>query len=382
MLDLIRKREMTKIFRYVLILVLLFIIMILQAESSSPIIPDEPPIIDLDTELKRQFERNDLVRIDELLDMGIIKIRPGMTILDIGTGAGYFAFKFAERLKGTGRIFATDVLSDRVDYVKKEADKRGFRDIYPVLVTEDGVDEFYSKHKYDLIFLCNVYLYIDDPVDYFRKMRKFLAEDGELIQIVCKNTFLFCVDDIADFKGLVNELSQELHENKPFFKRLRQSTRKLIKQQSNRQPDGILRNAIVNDFNQMLLDPHFYNDFQGKRQIYTTVYFSPAEKSFYNWLLMSLKEDGVLNKAQKDLNPKEVRTIIKLNKLLFVQRFKQYFFMKGDRPFFCIGDLFEQTSRFLVERELKEAGYKLKNVYDSLPYHDILFFAANKDEEE
>lgn len=370
---------MAKIISFILIL--LFIIMLLPAESTPPISADEPPLASLESEIARQFMRNNSIEIDRLLDTGLIKIRPGMTILDIGTGAGYFAFKFAERLKGTGRVFATDVLSDRIDYIKKEANKRGLKNLYPVLVSEEGVDEFYGKHKYDLIFICNVHSYIDNPVDYFRKIRNFLAEDAELIEIVRKNAFLFCADNIADFKGLVEELSQELHKNEPFFKRLRPSTRELIKQQSHRQPDEILKNAIIDDFNQILHEPHFYSEFQGERFFYKTLSFSETEKDFYNWLLIHLKEEGVFDKNGKDLNAKQMKAVVKLNRLLFTQRFGRYFFKNGlINPISKLDNLLLQTSRFIVERELKEAGYKLKKVYDSLPYYDILFFTANKEE--
>jgi len=51
----------------------------------------------------------------------------------------------------------------------------------PVLVEEEEVDEFYSKHKYDLIFLSGVYRELDDLVRYLKKMRNFLAEDGRLV---------------------------------------------------------------------------------------------------------------------------------------------------------------------------------------------------------
>ncbi|MFA5356840.1 MAG: hypothetical protein WC301_05500, partial [Candidatus Omnitrophota bacterium] len=37
-----------------------------------------------------------------------LNIRPGMDILDIGAGTGIFSFRFAEALKGSGRVFATE----------------------------------------------------------------------------------------------------------------------------------------------------------------------------------------------------------------------------------------------------------------------------------
>lgn len=366
---------MIKICRYIVILTMLFIIMADAAESTLPPSPDEQEISTINKSIRMLYDRNKHIGFEKLLDTGVIKISPGMTVLDIGTGPGYFAYRFAERLKGTGKVYATDILADRIDYVKKEAKRRGLQNIYPVLVKREGVDRFYGKHKYDLIFLSNVYHHFDKRDEYFRKMSEFLAEDGELIVIMYKSAFIFYKEDIADFAGLVKELSQELHENEPFYKRLRHSTQDLIKEQSNIQPDEALRKAIVDDFNQILLDPNFYNDFQ-RAFIYKTVSFLPAEEELYDWLLMCLKEEGALDKAQKDLNPKEIRAIVNLNRLLFRQRFRKY--CGRVSPSF-VKDLHKQTSKFLVERELSEAGFKLKKEYNSLPYHDILFFAADKD---
>lgn len=138
---------------------------------------------------------------------------------------------------------------DRIDYVKKEAGKMGLRNLYPVLVDKEGVDDFYSNNKYDLIFICNVYHRFNKWVNYIRKVRDFLSPDGEVVVILYKSVVIFQLDDIVNFKSLVRELSRESHENKPFYENLRQSTRDLIKQQSNHNPDDALKNAIVSDFN-------------------------------------------------------------------------------------------------------------------------------------
>ena len=59
-------------------------------------------------------------------------------------------------------------------------------------------------------------------------------------------------------------------------------------------------------------------------------------------------------------------------KMYFISRFRKFLFQI---PQFFILDLQRQTSRFLVDRELKEAGYELENAYDDVsPYFDLLIF--------
>lgn len=147
-------------------------------------------------------------------------------------------------------------------------------------------------------------------------MKGYLASDGVLIVLTGKSVPLYQADDIRGFRELTRELSLQLHENEPFYKRLRQSMR---------------------------------------------------------WLLMTLKEDGALDKAPSDLDAKEIRAVVKLNKLLFFQRFRRYCRLD---PAIGVGAVHSQTSRLLVERELKEAGYYLEHEYGLLPYSDILFFRA------
>jgi len=350
------------------------------AMATLPFSPEEREVssIDIPVEEKNQTKRDHYIRIDKLLDGGIIKIKPGMTVLDIGTGIGTSAYAFAERLKGTGTVFATDILQDRIDFVKKEAEKRGFTNIVPVLVTLEGVDAFYGKHSYDLIYLSSAFHRLSERVAYFREMKRYLAKDGVLVVLMSKSAPLYHEDDVRDFRGLIEELSQKLPENEPFYKRLRSTTRELLNQQSDTEPDDKLKAALVEDFNGMLVEPKFYEDFQ-RTFLYKTVSFLPAERNFYNWLLMTLKEDGVYDEnpragKEKVLDPKAMRAIIKLNKLLFSQRFRKYLEMNGAM---AVGAVHSQTSRFLVERELKEAGYYLDHEYGLLPYSEILFFKAN-----
>jgi len=386
-----------KIYRFILILILLSII-----------IPAEYPNVEADE-----------TKESELMDSLVIK--PGMTILDIGTGTGYYAYKFAERLKGTGKVFATDVLKNRIDYVREEANRRGFKNIYSVLVGRERMDEFYSKHRYDLIFLSNAYFFIDDPVNYFKEMRNYLADDGRLVILNFKGLCLrFYLDDFTDFAGLIKELSLE-PASSPFYKALRASTQELIKQRPEGGPDELLKNTLVDDFNRMLANPiicaNFLNGLTFKRE----VSFTPEEREFASRTLplLDLKtKEGGFDITQKKLNASQFLNIMELNKLLIIQRFRKYLYEGGMAPYLSRSgggenikpeNCKEWLNGWMIKREVLEAagykleseydlvsygrkimgirevleaaGYKLEDEYDLIPFRVVLIFVANKDKE-
>lgn len=360
-------------------------------------------------------------REDNLMEL--LEIKPGMAILDIGTGAGYYAYKFAKRLNGTGRVFATDIKIESINYVAKEARKMGLMNLYPVLVKGEGVDEFYSKHKYDLIFFSNVYFLLDSPVKYLKEMRNFLAENGRLVILNYTSLYLrFFLEDFTDFEGLINDLLLE-PASSPFYKSLRISTRKLLKQKPNGGSNELLKYAIVDDFNRMLVNPRFYNNFLNGISFKRKVSFTPEEMDLANRLLQLLKlKSGVsfyIGIIQKYLSAGQFRGIMCLNKLLIIQRFRKYLYEGGTAPYLskagvCRDIQEDKRERYLedwittaiehlkeagynlkdggrnkllsienekmrVRRTLEESGYKLENEYEFIPFRIILFFKANKD---
>jgi precorrin-6B methylase 2 len=63
------------------------------------------------------------------LIMEAIDARAGMSIADVGAGAGYFTFKLARLVGASGRIYATDVESTSVRYIRDESVRRGFTNV-------------------------------------------------------------------------------------------------------------------------------------------------------------------------------------------------------------------------------------------------------------
>lgn len=300
--------------------------------------------------------------------MELLAIKPGMTVLDIGTGTSQFVYEFANKLKGTGKVFATDVDSTCIAYIKEEAGKRGLSNLYPVLVKREGLDDFYGKHKYDLITLFHVFKTYEGRVDYLKKMRGFLSEEGRLILIFYKKFPPFSLNDFTgDFKGLARELSLEPVDS-PFYKSLRQSTRRLIKQNSGAEPDEYLKQAIVEDFNRILADNHFGSNFIKNSAFKKELAFSPEERTFADWSLLSVIYKNIF--SRKLLRAEELQYIAQINKLLIIQKF---------RPYLHKDKMFTSENAGKIKVNVEKAGYKLQKEYNNaIPFEDILVFTADK----
>lgn len=316
--------------------------------------------------IERDVQRFRTVATDNV--MTLLAIKPGMTVLDIGAGTGQFAYEFARRLNGTGKVYATDTNASCVDYIKKESDRRGLSNLHPVLVRKDGVDEFYGKHRYDLITIFHISMTYEDRVDYLRELRGFLADDGRLILILYKIPTLFSPGDFTgDFPALIKELLLEPPES-PFFKILKDSTRNRMLNHPEAGPTEELASAIVAEFNEMLYDTRFAAHFSSGSVFRKDVKFFPGERSYADWYLLPYADSGVSNRDIRIQSASEARRVETINKLLIVQRYRK--FLKRD-------GLFMSGFTPSVRAAFEKAGYTLEREYpDVIPFEDMVVFSA------
>lgn len=326
----------------------------------------KPP---LDRAIQRQQQRDQFIGFEAVIDT--LGIAPGMTILDIGAGPGSASFLFAERLHGTGEVFATDIREDFVNHIADEARRRGLTNLSSVLVKADGLDDFYGKHRYDLVFLSNVYHALDGRIEYFSRLRELLSRDGRLALILYNQTPLFSVEDLANFNALVNSLlinKPSPADDDPFLNNLSPATRKLLKDDTRREE---LKHALVNDFNRILVDPRFYRNYYSD-SYFRKGLFTPPERDLANWLLMSIKEEGIEDSPVDRIDARVIRTVIKLNRLFFIKRFGNNLAGLGMGAYTASGDANRHTSKYVVQRELAAAGYQLVSESRLSPYFDLV----------
>lgn len=329
--------------------------------------------------VQRQTSRARMVGLTGFFWGDILGVKPGMTILDLGAGTGQNAFIFAETLNGTGKVFATDINIDAIHHMSKQAKKRNLVNLYPVLVKSEGLDEFYTKNKFDLIFVAHAYYYLRDRVDYFRKLKDSLAENGRLVILDTKDFQKFSSDDVSDFDGLIKQLSGE-KTNSPFYVPLQESTKKLLRQPLKGNVLEVLKKTVVADLNAMVEDTGFISAFLEKDgfTLKKEVTLTPQEQDFVYSKIRKLKiENKVLNdKGALDENNKNVTnehyfSLKMINTVLVVQKFRQYLYGGEPPPYMPNG--FGNWEKDCV-RELPLAGYRLDQKYDFMPFHIVFSF--------
>lgn len=101
-------------------------------------------------------------------------------VADVGAGGGYFALKLARRVRGEGRVVATDVDDTALAALRERAQHAGLADRIAtrrVAATDPGLE----RDRYTAILLSDVDHLLVNRVDYFRALRLALRAGGVIV---------------------------------------------------------------------------------------------------------------------------------------------------------------------------------------------------------
>jgi predicted methyltransferase len=116
--------------------------------------------------------------------MDAIGAHPGSVVGDIGAGGGYFTFLLAERVGPTGKVYAEDIVPEKVAALREAAEQRHLSQIEALAGTPS--DPRLPSEALDAILVVNAYHEFLDYDAMQRAMYGALKPGGLLAIIDCK----------------------------------------------------------------------------------------------------------------------------------------------------------------------------------------------------
>ena len=105
-----------------------------------------------------------------------LRLKPGMTVCDMGCGNGFYTLQMAKLVGPTGKVYAVDIQPEMLKLLADRAKKAGIRNVQPVLGSV--IDPKLPAGEIDLILCVDVYHEFSHPEPMLSAMRKALSGDG------------------------------------------------------------------------------------------------------------------------------------------------------------------------------------------------------------
>ncbi len=108
-----------------------------------------------------------------------LRLKPGMSVADIGAGSGYLSFMMAKKVGSTGTVYAEDIQPEMLEIVRKKAKQIGVIAVKPWLGTT--TDPKLPPKSIDLMIMVDVYHEFDKPFEMVSNMVPALKKGGRLV---------------------------------------------------------------------------------------------------------------------------------------------------------------------------------------------------------
>jgi len=113
--------------------------------------------------------------------VALVDLSPGMTVVDVGAGTGYFLSRLSAAVGPGGAVVATDIESDMVRYMKERAAREKLDNVQVVTAPVDDVGV--PAASADRILIVDVWHHIADRERYAAKMARALKPGGAVLVV-------------------------------------------------------------------------------------------------------------------------------------------------------------------------------------------------------
>jgi precorrin-6B methylase 2 len=110
-----------------------------------------------------------------------LKLKPGMTVADIGAGSGVISFLMSDQVGARGKVIAVDIQDEMLARLKKRAKARGITNVVPHKGTTKSPK--LKPGTVDLAILVDVYHEFDFPYEMTLELAKSLKPGGRIVLV-------------------------------------------------------------------------------------------------------------------------------------------------------------------------------------------------------
>ncbi len=108
----------------------------------------------------------------------LMEWKPGMIAADIGAGDGNYTFAAVEHVGATGKVYATEIDTKKLEELRVEVAKRKLQNV--TVVESKEADTNLPTACCDAIFLRHVYHHLTKPVEFDANLVRSLKPGGRL----------------------------------------------------------------------------------------------------------------------------------------------------------------------------------------------------------
>jgi ubiquinone/menaquinone biosynthesis C-methylase UbiE len=113
--------------------------------------------------------------------VALLDLKPGQTVADIGTGAGYMLPYLSSAVGPSGQVIAEDIHPDFLAAAKAKVLSEKLSNVSYVLGTNRAVH--LPANSVDVVFVLDAYHHFDYPAEMIGSIREALKKDGRFIVV-------------------------------------------------------------------------------------------------------------------------------------------------------------------------------------------------------
>lgn len=109
------------------------------------------------------------------------KLKPGMTIADVGAGTGLFTRLFAGEVGEKGKVFAVDIAPKFIEHIMQTCEKAGVKNVQGIVCKPDSVG--LPENSVDMVFICDTYHHFEFPFKTMASIHRALRPGGQVVVV-------------------------------------------------------------------------------------------------------------------------------------------------------------------------------------------------------